>query len=83
MWAWWLYEIGSQNLTWWVGYGVDMKYGGINGKMMFLGMVLHMMYDSIFMALGRMSCGWLNMRYEWGMITKIDMILTCVVNISW
>jgi len=31
MWAWCLYGIGSQNLTWWVGYGVDMKYGGIHG----------------------------------------------------
>jgi len=36
-----------------------------------------------FMALGRLSYGWLNMRYEWGVVTKIDMILTCVVNISW
>ena len=38
---WWMYGIGSQNLTWWVGYGIDVKYGRFHGKwMLILGMVL-------------------------------------------
>jgi len=42
-----------------------------------------MRYNSIFMDLGRMSCYWFNMEYEWEMVNKVGMRFICVINISW
>jgi len=83
--AWYWYEIkfymhGLSMMSWvWIWYEIWNDSWVRSGEFWH---GISMRYNSILVDLGRMSCYWFNMEYEWGMVIKVGMRLICVINIT-